>query len=71
MTHQLHDKGLSAKISDQNVDAHGNALGRRKRRKMQRLRRWDERFRSKSNHERNLKHALGEISRMAAALDIG
>lgn len=70
MTHQLHDKGLSATISQQNVDAQGNSLGVRKRRKMQRLRTWDERYRSKTNQERNLKHALGEISRMAAALDI-
>ncbi|ODR80941.1 transcription initiation factor IIB 2 [Haladaptatus sp. W1] len=70
MTHQLHDKGLSATISRQNVDAYGNTLASRKRRKMERLRTWDERYRSKSNQERNLKHALGEISRMAAALDI-
>lgn len=70
MTYQLHDKGLSARIGQRNVDAYGNALANRKRRKMQRLRTWDERYRSKSNRERNLKHALGEISRMAAALDI-
>lgn len=70
MTNQLHDKGLSTTISHRNIDAKGKPLGSRKRRKMKRLRTWDERYRSKSNQERNLKQALGEISRMAAALDI-
>jgi len=37
---------------------------------MSRLRTWDERFRSQSAQDRNLKQALGEIDRMASALGI-
>jgi len=34
---------------------------------MQRLRKWNERFRTRDSKERNLKQALGEIDRMASA----
>jgi transcription initiation factor TFIIB len=37
---------------------------------MQRLRTWDERFRTRNHKERNLKQALGEIDRMASALGL-
>jgi transcription initiation factor TFIIB len=37
---------------------------------MNRLRVWDERFRTKNGHERNLKQALGEVERMASALGL-
>ncbi|WP_227355949.1 transcription initiation factor IIB [Haladaptatus salinisoli] len=70
VTRQLHDKGLSSVIGYRDVDAGGNPLSTAQRRKMQRLRTWDERFRAKSDHERNLKQALGEISRMGAAVDV-
>ncbi len=66
----LHDRGLSTNISWQNKDATGATLSSRKRQKMQRLRTWDERFRTTSSKERNLQHALGEIDRMASALGI-
>jgi transcription initiation factor TFIIB len=66
----LHDKGLSSVISWENRDAYGNALSAKKRQQMQRLRTWDERFRSQSAKDRNLKQALGEVSRMAAALGL-
>jgi transcription initiation factor TFIIB len=69
-TNLLHDKGLSTKISWQNKDAYGNQLPGRKRKRLQRLRKWDERFRAKDNQERNLKQGLGEISRMASALGL-
>jgi transcription initiation factor TFIIB len=68
MTQLLHDKGLSTTIGWQNKDAYGNTLSSRQRQKMSRLRTWDERFRTKDAHERNLKQAFGEISRMASAL---
>jgi transcription initiation factor TFIIB len=38
---------------------------------MQRLRTWDERFRTRDSKERNLKQALGEIERMGSALGLG
>jgi transcription initiation factor TFIIB len=37
---------------------------------MQRLRKWNERFRTRDAKERNLKQALGEIDRMASALGL-
>jgi len=69
-TRMLHDEGLSTTIDWKNKDAYGRSLSDRKRRKMERLRTWDERFRSKSAKDRNLKQALGEIDRMASALGL-
>ena len=69
-TKTMHDEGLSSVIGWRNEDAHGNALDPRKRERMKRLRTWDERFRTKSHRERNLKQALGEIDRMASALSL-
>jgi len=65
-----HDKGLSTNIGWRNRDANGNALSTRQREKMQRLRTWDERFRTRDHSERNLKQALGEIDRMGSALGV-
>ena len=69
-TNLMHDKGLSTNIGWQNKDAYGNALSSRQREKMQRLRTWNERFRTRDSKERNLKQALGEIDRMASALGL-
>ncbi|WP_332899028.1 transcription initiation factor IIB [Haladaptatus sp. CMSO5] len=70
-TNLLHDKGLSTKISWQNVDGYGQTLSSRQRKRMNRLRTWDERFRTRNHGERNLMQALGEIDRMASALGLG
>jgi len=69
-TQTMHDKGLSTTIGWRNEDAYGRALSARKRERMKRLRTWDERFRTKTARERNLKQALGEIDRMASALGL-
>ena len=69
-THMMHDKGLSTNIGWQDKDAYGNSLSSRQREKMQRLRTWNERFRTRDSKERNLKQALGEIDRMASALGL-
>ncbi len=69
-TQMMHDKGLSTNIGWQDKDAYGNSLGARQREKMQRLRTWNERFRTRDSKERNLKQALGEIDRMASALGL-
>jgi transcription initiation factor TFIIB len=69
-TEMMHDKGLSTNIGWQDKDAYGNALSSRQREKMQRLRTWNERFRTRDSKERNLKQALGEIDRMASALGL-
>lgn len=70
LTELHHDRGLSTKIGWQNKDAFGKALQPKQRAKMERLRTWDERFRSKDSQERNLKQAFGEIDRMASALGL-
>ena len=69
-TNMMHDKGLSTNIGWQDKDAYGRSLSSRQRQKMQRLRTWDERFRTRDSKERNLKQALGEIDRMASALGL-
>jgi transcription initiation factor TFIIB len=66
----MHDKGLSTNIGWQDKDAYGNQLSNKQRQKMQRLRTWNERFRTRDSKERNLKQALGEIDRMASALGL-
>ena len=69
-TNMMHDKGLSTNIDWRDKDAYGNALGAKQRKKMQRLRKWNERFRTRDSKERNLKQALGEIDRMASVLGL-
>jgi len=69
-TQTMHDKGLSTNIDWRNKDAYGKSLSSRQRQKMQRLRTWNERFRTRDSKERNLKQALGEIDRMASALGL-
>ncbi|MFB6103733.1 MAG: transcription initiation factor IIB family protein [Halobacteriaceae archaeon] len=69
-TNTMHDKGLSTNIDWRDQDAYGNSLSDRQRRKMQRLRTWNERFRTRDARERNLKQALGEIDRMASSLGL-
>jgi transcription initiation factor TFIIB len=69
-TKMLHDEGVSTEIGWRNEDAYGNSLSSRKRRKMNRLRTWHTRSQTSDPQERNLKHALGEIERMASALGL-
>lgn len=69
-TQLMHDQGLSTSIGWDTQDAAGNPLSGRQRHKMQRLRTWDERFRTRDHMERNLKQALSEIKRMGAALGL-
>ena len=69
-TKMMHDKGLSTNIGWQDKDAYGKSLSSRQRQKMQRLRTWNERFRTRDSKERNLKQALGEIDRMSSALGL-
>lgn len=69
-TQLMHDKGLSTMIGWRDRDAYGHAISEQKRAQLQRLRQWDERFRTKDAYERNLKQAFGEIRRMASALGL-
>jgi transcription initiation factor TFIIB len=70
VTPTMHDKGLSTEIDWRNQDARGNPLSTRQRRKMQRLRTWHSRSQTDGTQERNLRHGLGEIDRMASALGL-
>ena len=70
-TKLMHDEGLSSHIGWQDKDAYGRALSSRQRRRVQRMRTWDERFRTRDHSERNLKQALSEIERMGSALGLG
>jgi transcription initiation factor TFIIB len=69
-TNLMHDNGLSTNIGWQDKDAYGNSLSSSQRQKMQRLRKWNERFRTQNSKERNLKQALAEIERMGSALGL-
>ncbi|MHB9286703.1 transcription initiation factor IIB [Halobacteriales archaeon Cl-PHB] len=69
-TETMHDKGMTTTIDWQNKDAYGRSLSSKKRRQMSRLRKWQERIRTKDAGERNLQFALSEIDRMASALGV-
>jgi transcription initiation factor TFIIB len=70
ITQLLHDKGLSTVMGWEDTDAYDRVVNPETRRRLARLRTWDERFRVRNWRERNLAHALGEINRMAAALGV-
>lgn len=69
-TKTMHDKGLTTSIDWRDKDAYGRQIGSRKRSQMNRLRKWQERIRTKDAGERNLQFSLSEIDRMASALDL-
>lgn len=69
-TNMMHDNGLSTNISWQDRDANGRSISASQKRKMKRLRKWNERFKTTDSKDRNLKQALGEINRMSSALGL-
>ncbi|NHN58590.1 MULTISPECIES: transcription initiation factor IIB family protein [Halorussus] len=69
-TQTMHDKGLTTTIDWKNKDAYGNSLSSEKRNQMHRLRKWQQRLRTKDAGERNLQFALGEIDRMASGMGV-
>ncbi|ELY47876.1 MULTISPECIES: transcription initiation factor IIB [Natronorubrum] len=69
-TQTMHDKGLTTTIDWKNKDAYGRSLSSDKRTQMNRLRKWQERIRTKDAGERNLQFALSETDRMASALGV-
>jgi transcription initiation factor TFIIB len=69
-TQTMHDKGLTTTIDWKDQDAYGRSISSEKRSQMHRLRKWQERIRTKDAGERNLQFALSEIDRMASALGI-
>ncbi|MDG5820811.1 transcription initiation factor IIB [Natronococcus sp. A-GB7] len=69
-TKTMHDKGLTTQIDWKNKDAYGRSISSKKRNQINRLRKWQERIRTKDAGERNLQFALSEIDRMASALGV-
>lgn len=69
-TKTMHDDGLTTTIDWKDKDAYGRNITSKKRSQMNRLRRWQERIRTKDAGERNLQFALSEIDRMSSALDL-
>ncbi|WP_049983651.1 transcription initiation factor IIB family protein [Halorubrum sp. BV1] len=69
-TKTMHDKGLTTQIDWKDKDAYGRSLDAKKRNQMHRLRKWQERIRTKDAGERNLQFALSETDRMASALGV-
>ncbi|MFC7227665.1 transcription initiation factor IIB [Salinirubellus salinus] len=69
-TQTMHDKGLTTQIDWKDKDAYGRSISSEKRSQMHRLRKWQERIRTKDAGERNLQFALSEIDRMASALGV-
>lgn len=69
-TQTMHDKGLTTQIDWKDKDAYGRSLSSEKRTQMDRLRKWQERIRTKDAGERNLQFALSEIDRMSSALGV-
>jgi transcription initiation factor TFIIB len=69
-TQAIHDKGLTTTIDWKNKDAYGQSLSSKKRSQMHRLRKWQNRIRTKDAGERNLQFALSEIDRMGSALGV-
>ncbi|WP_436928060.1 transcription initiation factor IIB [Halosimplex amylolyticum] len=69
-TRTMHDKGLTTQIDWRDEDAYGRTISSRKRSQMHRLRKWQERIRTKDAGERNLQFALSEVDRMASALGV-
>jgi transcription initiation factor TFIIB len=68
LTTARHDRGLSTKIG-RKTDANGTSLPGHKRRRLARLRRQHSRGRYRSKAERNLARGLGEVRRLASALE--
>jgi transcription initiation factor TFIIB len=69
-TQTMHDKGLTTQIDWKDKDAYGRSISSEKRTQMNRLRKWQERIRTKDAGERNLQFALSETDRMASALGV-
>jgi len=69
LTAARHDRGLSTEIG-RGTDANGNELSGKKRRRLARMRREQTRGRWRSKAERNLAYGLGEVRRVASALEL-
>lgn len=69
-TYLIHDRGLTTMIDHSDYDSRGSKLSPQSRTRIQRLRKWDRRFKTNSHVERNLSNSLSELDRVADQLDL-
>lgn len=67
-TETRHKKVPTTTIDWRDKDAYGRSLSSEKRHQMRRLRKWQNRLRTKDASERNLQFALSEMDRMASSI---
>lgn len=70
MNEMIYDKGLSTTISWQNKDHYGNAIPRRNRSQMYRLRKWHRRTKIRSGINYNVKQAIQHINRISSIMNL-
>ena len=70
VTWTIHDKGLSTTIGWQDRDASGRRLSPEERARLYRLRKWHRRSKVSDSTQRNLAHALSEMSKIAYKLNL-
>jgi len=70
LTSLIYDKGLSTTISWRSRDATGRRLTAEEQHRQYRLRKWQQRTSAKDGAQRNLVHALGELTRIADELSL-
>lgn len=68
-TIRRHDRGLPTEIGHYR-DGYSNQLPARTRRRFNRLRKWDDRSKASSTHDRSLRTGLGEVARLVSALEL-
>ena len=66
----IHDKGLSTTIGWQNRDFSGRNLSPEKRDQLYRLRKWHRRSKVSDSTQRNLAHALSEMSKISYKINL-
>jgi len=70
ITYTIHDKGLMTTIDWRDKSISGKNITPEKRAQIQRMRKWHKRIRIYDAQERNLAHALSEMTRIADKLSI-
>lgn len=66
----MHDRGLSTVINPINRDSSGKPLTSAMKNTVERLRTWDSRSKVNTSSDRNLRNALGELSRLKDKLSL-
>jgi transcription initiation factor TFIIB len=70
MNELIFDKGLSTSISWQNKDHYGNAIPKRNRAQMYRLRKWHKRMKIRNGYLHGVKQAIQHISRVSSIMNL-